>query len=146
MDLQIKPWDYITTSVHESGCLQNQDKHTSKSSANAARPGRNYRAHTGAPQQDAACEQGPALLRTSKTMRTTVKDSDAVVEARSGVNFSDGPDLLYKLTSLSAYCNVTVLRFWFPKSLESWLRLFLVCCNTKDKPLQTSAFPINVGV
>ena len=35
--------------------------------------------------------------------------------------------------------------FWFPKSLESWLRLFLVYCNTKDKPLQTSAFPITVG-
>jgi hypothetical protein len=32
--------------------------------------------------------------------------------------------------------------FWFPKSLESWLRLFLVYCNTKDNPLQTSAFPI----
>ncbi len=29
--------------------------------------------------------------------------------------------------------------FWFPKSLESWLRLFLVYCNTKDNPLQTSA-------
>jgi hypothetical protein len=36
-------------------------------------------------------------------------------------------------------------RFWFPKSLESWLRLFLVYCNTKDKPLQTSAFPINLN-
>ena len=36
-------------------------------------------------------------------------------------------------------------RFWFPKSLESWLRLFLVYCNTKDKPLQTSAFPIKVS-
>ena len=35
-------------------------------------------------------------------------------------------------------------RFWFPKSLESWLRLFLVYCNTKDKPLQTSAFPIKL--
>jgi hypothetical protein len=34
--------------------------------------------------------------------------------------------------------------FWFPKSLESLLRLFLVYCNTKDKPLQTSAFPINL--
>jgi hypothetical protein len=29
--------------------------------------------------------------------------------------------------------------------LESWLRLFLVYCNTKDKPLQTSAFPIKVS-
>jgi hypothetical protein len=35
-------------------------------------------------------------------------------------------------------------RFWFPKSLESWLRLSLVYCNTKDNPLQTSGFPINV--
>ena len=35
-------------------------------------------------------------------------------------------------------------RFWFPKSLESLLRLSLVYCNTKDKPLQTSAFPIKV--
>ena len=34
--------------------------------------------------------------------------------------------------------------FWFPKSLESWLRLFLVYCNTKDNPLQTSGFPINL--
>jgi len=34
--------------------------------------------------------------------------------------------------------------FWFPKSLESLLRLFLVYCNTKDNPLQTSGFPIKV--
>jgi hypothetical protein len=34
--------------------------------------------------------------------------------------------------------------FWFPKSLESWLRLSLVYCNTKDNPLQTSGLPINV--
>ena len=34
--------------------------------------------------------------------------------------------------------------FWFPKSLESLLRLFLVYCNTKDKPLQRSAFPIKI--
>jgi hypothetical protein len=32
---------------------------------------------------------------------------------------------------------------WFPKSLESWLRLSLVYCNTKEKPLQTSPSPIN---
>jgi hypothetical protein len=35
-------------------------------------------------------------------------------------------------------------RFWFPKSLESWLRLSLVYCNTKEKPLQTSPSPINL--
>jgi hypothetical protein len=34
--------------------------------------------------------------------------------------------------------------FWFPKSLEYWLRLSLVYCNTKDNPLQTSGFPIKV--
>jgi hypothetical protein len=34
--------------------------------------------------------------------------------------------------------------FWFPKSLEFWLRLCLVYCNTKNKPLQTSASPIKV--
>ena len=34
--------------------------------------------------------------------------------------------------------------FWFPKSLEFWLRLFLVYSNTKNKPLQTSASPIKV--
>ena len=50
---------------------------------------------------------------------------------------------------MSAYCFPEVRSpcstgFWFPKSLESWLRLFLVYCNTKDKPLQTSAFPINL--
>jgi hypothetical protein len=27
--------------------------------------------------------------------------------------------------------------FWFPKSMEYWLQLYLVYCNTKDKPLQT---------
>ena len=50
---------------------------------------------------------------------------------------------------MSAYCFPEVRSpcstgFWFPKSLESWLRLFLVYCNTKDKPLQTSAFPIKL--
>ena len=50
---------------------------------------------------------------------------------------------------MTAYCFPEVRSpcstgFWFPKSLESWLRLFLVYCNTKDKPLQTSAFPINL--
>jgi hypothetical protein len=35
-------------------------------------------------------------------------------------------------------------RFWFPKSLEYWLRLSLVYCNTKDNPLQTNGFPIKV--
>ncbi len=35
-------------------------------------------------------------------------------------------------------------RFWFPKSLEYWLRLSLVYCNTKDNPLQTSGFPIKI--
>ena len=54
--------------------------------------------------------RGLMLPRTSKTMRAAVKDSDAVVEVRSGVKFRDGPDLLCKLTSLSACCNVTVLR------------------------------------
>ena len=50
---------------------------------------------------------------------------------------------------MSAYCFPEVRSpcstgFWFPKSLESWLRLFLVYCNTKEKPLQTSGFPINL--
>ena len=36
-------------------------------------------------------------------------------------------------------------RFWFAKSLEYWLRLFLVYCNTKDNPLQTSGFPIKLS-
>ena len=52
---------------------------------------------------------------------------------------------------MSAYCFPEVRSpcstgFWFPKSLESWLRLFLVYCNTKDKPLQTSAFRIKVMI
>ena len=34
--------------------------------------------------------------------------------------------------------------FWFPKSLESLLRLSLVYCNTKEKPLQTSPSPIKI--
>jgi hypothetical protein len=40
--------------------------------------------------------------------------------------------------------NPLLERFWFPKSLEYWLRLSLVYCNTKDNPLQTSGFPINL--
>ena len=42
----------------------------------------------------------------------------------------------------SALLTPSLERFWFAKSLEYWLRLSLVYCNTKDKPLQTSAFPI----
>jgi hypothetical protein len=50
---------------------------------------------------------------------------------------------------MSAYCFPEVRSpcstgFWFPKSLESWLRLSLVYCNTKDNPLQTSGFPIKL--
>jgi hypothetical protein len=48
---------------------------------------------------------------------------------------------------MSSYCFPEVRSrcstgFWFPKSLESLLRLSLVYCNTKDNPLQTSGFPI----
>jgi hypothetical protein len=36
--------------------------------------------------------------------------------------------------------------FWFPKSLEYWLRLSVVYCNTKDNPLQTNGFPIKLYI
>ena len=51
-----------------------------------------------------------AMRQTFKTMRTAVEKTDAVVQARSGVQFPDGRGLLDKLNGLNARCKVTVLR------------------------------------
>jgi hypothetical protein len=52
-----------------------------------------------------------------------------------------------KIMFSSSLCARTPLleRFWFPKSLEYWLRPSLVYCNTKDNPLQTNGFPIKLS-
>ena len=63
-----------------------------------------------------------ALSRTTKTMRTAVEKTDAVVQARGRIQFPDGQGLLGKLIGLNAWCKVTVSRLCCVSKAAAWQR------------------------